>query len=327
MNTAFFSQWFSKLFSRLFSNLKITLSLKMVGLGMVLLILPSEAARVPFSSQVGSTSPSVDELSTDAWLAQCRSGRTSRPRGPLDVTIPYVISPRNTSLLNDRPSFVWNNVAGVNQYTISLQNGETVVWTKTVNTSTMPYPEEEAALQPGIDYTLLIETDSGSVSTADEEVQSFRLLPTGEAQAVKQSEAVLAAQPATDDAALLQASLYEGVGVYDAAIATLEARISEGTQSVTVYREVGNLYAQLGLPLLAESHYLDAVNLAGPNLEELAIVQAALGELYITIEDAREAVRWLTQAKESYAALGNQYQVDQLSDRLSELNSSALSRL
>lgn len=284
------------------------------GISLALLILPSATASV-----LSSGRPNPNVIESDILLAQC-GGRTRRPRGPLDPLIPYLISPRNTWLLIDRPLLRWNSVAGADRYTVSLLNGETVLWTKEANTNQIVYPEDEAALQPGIDYTLLVKTTDRSSQEDEAEFQSFRLLPSAEAEVVKQAESLLPAEPTTDEAALLKANVYSGVELYSDAIATLEARVAQGTQSAIVYRELGKLYARAELSLLAENRYLQAVTLAEGNLEEQAIVQAALGELYGTIQEDREAVRWLTQAKESYTTLGNQYQVQQLDAQLQQLS-------
>lgn len=293
-------------------------------LGLVLLTLPGVAASdvsietlEPFDRPLGRGEILETNLETLPDLAQCGGGRTARPRGPLDPFIPYVIHPRDTGLLLDRPSLHWNAAAGATQYTVSLLNGETVLWTKQVDTNQMVYPADEAALQPGIDYTLRVETPEHSSTEDEAESQSFRLLFSVEAQAIQQAEALLPALT-TDAAALQKADLYSGAELYSDAITTLEARVAQGTQSATVYRKLGTLYDRADLPLLAEHRYLQATTLA-TDLEEKAIVQAALGELYGAIEEDREAVRWLTQAQESYTALGNQYQVRQLDRQLQQL--------
>lgn len=280
------------------------------GIGIVGLLLVA----IPNQAFVGTVSESVEYR-----LAQCGRGRTVRARSPQDALVPYVVSPRDTAILHDRAELRWNPVPGGNRYTVSLLNGETVIWTKEATTNQMPYPTDVAALQPGIDYTLVINASNGHSSTEDEAEQAFRLLSATEAKVVQQANALLVPSN-TDETALLQANLYAGSGLYSDAIATLEERVRQGSQSATVHRQLGDLYAQTGLTLLAESIYLPALSLAANDLEEQAKIQSGLGNLYEAIGEQREAVRWLTEAKQSYEKLDNQYQVRQLEQRLQSVN-------
>ena len=275
---------------------------------MVLLILPGEVSLDrPF--------PTPEYL-----LAQrCRVGRTANPRGPEDALIPYVISPRNTAVLSDRPSLHWNPIAGVDRYTVSVRNGDSVIWTKEVNTNIITYPAEMDALESGIDYTLVIEAANGRSSTEEDTELSFHLLPSTRAEVVRQAQSLFASQATTEEAALLQADFYTGSELYSEAIDTLKILI-ETTQSPTIHRQLGDLYARSSLYLWAEPRYLSAVSLAEEDLEEQARAQAALGELYVAIELNQEAVRWFTQAMESYKELDNQFKVRELQERVANLS-------
>jgi tetratricopeptide (TPR) repeat protein len=290
-------------------NYRFWSTLGTIGLG-TLLAIPGYTSIGTELNQPTPVLPTREYL-----LAGCGGGRTVRARSPQDALVPYVIYPRNTSVLSDRPDLEWNSVPGSERYTVSLMNGDTVVWTKEVTDNEMSYPSEADALQPGIDYTLLIQASSGASSTEDDQ-PIFRLLSAPEAKVVQQAEALLASQPTTVETALLRANLYAGAGLYSESIKTLKALLAEGNQSPEVYRQLGDLYAESGLTLLAEDIYLQAIPLAKENLEEQANLQVALGELYEAIGENQESSRWLTQAKESYAKLGNQYQVSQLEQRL-----------
>ena len=274
------------------------------SVGMALLI-PSSVSIFPLGDRVSN--PPILEV------AQCGGGRTVSPRGPLDPLIPYVINPRDTGLLSDRPDLRWNAVPGGDHYSVSLLNGETVVWTKEVTTHKIEYPTDAPPLQQGVDYTLKIQANNGHSSTEDQwQSQSFHLLPQTEAIAARQAESLLQSPPNNDPTTLLKANLYAGSGLKEEAIATLKTQLETGNHSSTLYRQLGNLYAQSGLFVLAEAQYLKAIELVGSDLEEEAIVQAALGNLYVAMGDDREAVKWLRKAKESYRKLGNQYQVNQI---------------
>lgn len=279
----------------------------------LLLILPGETLFFP----------SVDRPSTltEYRLAQCRTGRTANPRGPEDALIPYAISPRNTAVSNNRPNLRWNAIAGVDRYTVSLMNGDTMIWTKEVNTYKIAYPADVEALQPGIDYTLVIRAANGRASTEEDTEPSFHLLSATKAEAIRQAETLFAAQSDTENTALLKADFYTGAELYSKAIDTLEAVVTQGTQSATVHRELGDLYARSNLNIRAEPYYLDAIPLVEGDLEEQARIQAALGELYAAIEQDQEAVKYLTQAKESYEQLNNQLKVKEMQKQIDGLSS------
>ena len=280
------------------------------GIGMALLI-PSS----------GAISPNVQRSSTTNVLevAQCtgRGGRTVSPRGPLDPLIPYVVNPRDTAVLRERPNLQWNAVPGGNRYTVSLLNGETVIWTKEVQNSKIEYPTDALPLQPGIDYTLKVQASNGHSSTEDDwQLQSFHLLLETDTAAVRQAEALMQSQPNNDQMALLKANLYAGSGLRGEAIATLEAKLATGSQSSTLYRQLADLYTQEGLFILAEAKYLKAIELVSSNLEERAIVQAALGDLYGAIGDVHETILWLKEAEKSYRKLNNQLKVKELQEQI-----------
>lgn len=254
-------------------------------------------------------------------LAQCRNGRTANPRGPEDALVPYVISPRNTAVLSDRPDLRWNAVPGVNQYQVSLMNGETLLWTKEAPTSRISYPTDAEPLKPGIHYRLVIEAANGRISTEEEPITSFTLLSESQAAIVQQAEAQFA-PPTTLETALPRANFYAGFELYSEAINTLETIVAEGTTSATLYRQLGDWYTRSGLSLEAEDRYLRAIPLAANDLAEQARIQAALGELYEAIAP-QEAAKYLTQAKESYEKLDNQLKAKEMQERIINLSAEA----
>lgn len=294
-----------------------------VSLGL-LLMLPGEAVlSVDRSGISAGTDRSIEDLTATPGfrVAQCRTGRTANPRGPEDAFVPYVISPRNTAVLSDRPDLRWNAVPGVSQYKVSLMNGETVLWTKEVQTNRITYPIDGEPLKPGIHYSLVVQASNNRIST-EAEAPSFYLLSAPQAAIVRQAEPLLAA-PASPESALLQANFYTGSELYSEAIKTLEAIAAEGNASAMLYRQLGDGYARSGLSIEAEDSYLKAIPLAADNLEEQARIQAALGELYEAIEQTQEAVKYFTQAKESYEQLNNQLKAKEMQERLTNLSSQA----
>jgi hypothetical protein len=283
--------------------------------GVLLFLIPQPPVKTALSQLAASQSSSLQTAPQIAPQIACGRGRTVRARSPQEALVPYLISPRDTAVLSNRPDLRWNPVPGGDRYTVSLMNGGTTLWTTELSATQMSYPSDAEPLQPGIDYSLLIKATNGHDSSEDTAPQTFRLLSPAESRAFQQAS-LPAATATPDEVALLKANLYAGTGLYSDAIATLAARVEQGSQSPTVHRQLGDLYAQAGLTLLAESIYLPALALTANHLEEQARLQTSLADLYEAIGEPDEASRWLNQAKDSYTQLGNQHQVKQLEERL-----------
>lgn len=256
-----------------------------------------------------------------AQSSTCRRASTGDPRDPSLANIPYLISPRHTLLLTDKPKLHWNPVPGVKQYTASLVKGDKTIWQTTLDQNEAVYPGEPK-LEAGAEYLLVIKADNGK-SSQDEEAskRGFRMLPTAEVGIVK---ATLNNKQLTDTTkALASAYIYSGFGLKAEAIETLETIISSGIKEAVLYKQLGELYWQTGVYVLAEINYLQAVKLAiaARDIPEQAQISEALGELYVAIGEDKEAVKWFNQARESHKTLGNTQRVKELDAEITELKS------
>ncbi len=110
-------------------------------------------------------------------IARTQSRRIT-PRGGENLEIPFMISPRSTAVLNNKPTLRWNAVTGVTNYTISLEEqrvGKGKVWTTEVSDRGMEYPNQPpgsspvkyievdypadaSPLEPGVDYLAIVTT-------------------------------------------------------------------------------------------------------------------------------------------------------------------------
>ncbi|WP_169218347.1 tetratricopeptide repeat protein [Brasilonema sp. UFV-L1] len=256
-------------------------------------------------------------------LAQeCKRADTGDPRSPSNPDIPYIISPRRTLLLTDKPKLHWNQVLGVKSYDVSLQKGNSVVWQTKVNTNQVVYPGEPR-LEPGVEYSLIVKADNGKLSTEEKpNARGFSLLPQEETQVVKAAITQLNNQKVSDKVKALQcAFFYIGADLKSEAIETLEALITSGMKEVSIYRKLGYLYWQTGVNARAEIHYLDAQKLAKTrkDIVQQAQIAETLGGLYLAVDDEKEAVKWLTQARDNYKTLGYTKRVEELDKQIKEL--------
>jgi hypothetical protein len=204
--------------------------------------------------------------------------------------IPYIITPRRTALLDDKPTLRWNAVPEATSYTVSVE-GEGVDWTTQTNQTEIIYPGK-SPLQPGESYLLTVMADTGASSLDGAVIpggMSFTLLSKSQAQHVRTEAEKIAQQDWTESAkAIALANLYIENGLIADAIATLETLVASGTETAPIYRTLGDLYFNyLALVPQAGTYYTKAVELADPNdveeqkaaQEGLAKVRQSLGEI------------------------------------------------
>ncbi len=308
----------------LVSNMKRTFTYFIILLVFSLLILVTTASKVGAVIN-GFTSKNLDSYPQEMLAIDCND-YTADPRGPLDSLIPYIISPRRTLLLNDRPKLRWNQVPGVNNYTVGVVKGDRVIWETKVNGNEVVYPGTPQ-LEPGVEYLLVVKAESGSTSEEEKlPAKGFRMLPTTEKQLVKLAIEQVNNQKIGDRTKTLQrAYFYIGADLKSEAVETLEALVATGIQEALAYRKLGELYWQEGVTLLAESNYLKAHELASAarDVGEEAQLEEALGDLYLAIGEKQEALRWLTQAIESHKTLGNTQRVKELETQIAKLKVSS----
>lgn len=263
------------------------------------------------------------------WLlARCRQcpDDPANYRGGQSDRIPYIITPRNTFLLTNRPTFRWNRpVQGAKSYTvrlISLSLRKDIWQKENVTDNKLTYPPDAPPLQPGVDYSLVIKVESGSSSNEEESPVTFRVLDARDADDVRSASALIYQQQLPEETkSLLLAYLYSGYYLRAEAIELLEP-LAAKSQTPAVHRLVGDLYRQVGLASLAEPYYLKAVQLgnAVQQLEELAAAQAGLGEVYVTLGNKEKAIANLKRALEIYEKLNNQQRITELKEKLMKLS-------
>ena len=259
-----------------------------------------------------------------------RSGRVITPRSGIQ-DIPYAILPRATTILSSQPILRWNSITDANNFTLIVR-GQGLNWTERVERVDVctgqicefTFPGE-SQLEIDTAYRLVIEADNGR-SSAEETTGGlgFKLLNTPEATEVNQIiERIEAQDLSLVSKALTLANLYQSYNLISDAIQTLE-RVSQEEKAVEIYRQLGGLYHQIGLPLEAEFHYLRAIMLAKAdnniNILELSAAQFGLGEVNYALGRNNDAVRLFHDAKRGYARLGDIQQVDQIEARLEILN-------
>ncbi|MCT7951004.1 fibronectin type III domain-containing protein [Ancylothrix sp. C2] len=179
----------------------------------------------------------------------CRMGSTGDPRLPVPRTLvsennPFIISPRQTALLNDRLVLRWNPVAGVKTYTVKLRDSAGLKWETEVSENQIIY--NGSPLQPGERYTLSVRAESPT--TSENESTIFWLLDEKTDQAVREKIAAVDRQALPSDAkALAKANIYSKYRLFAAAIEVLETSAAGGNSTASFSQMLSALYEQVGL--------------------------------------------------------------------------------
>ena len=225
--------------------------------------------------------PSQAENECRPDLIHCPSSRQCDPhlyqcptRGEIEEIsdIPYIISPRRTYLLKDRPSFRWNRVEGATHYIVSLLEIDEAagtfrkLWSQSTPETAIDYPADVPSLTPEAEYLLMVETDTGA-SSQTERIPGgvgFRLLDADRIQAILADLVQIEEQNLDATAkALAIASLYVENGAIAAAVQHLEDAAASRVATAPIYAGLGRLYGNfLALPRQASEFDCQAIELA-----------------------------------------------------------------
>ncbi|BAY80111.1 hypothetical protein NIES25_65990 (plasmid) [Nostoc linckia NIES-25] len=248
-------------------------------------------------------------------------------RDATDSTIPYTISPRDTLILSKRPTLRWHAPDNVNRFRVTVR-GQGLNWTKQVNRDKacqgdicqLVYPSDEPPLQLGITYVLVIETTDPNRSSEAPGL-GFKLIDESKALEIQNlAQEIEQQELSTVEKALKLADIYEQNLLTAEAIAILEALPNEG-KNAAVYRQLGQRYDLIGLPLEAKAYYEKAIAKAESvgDKSELAAAQLELGEVNWTLGKNQEAQNLLEAAKATYTELKNADMLSYLEERLREM--------
>lgn len=233
--------------------------------------------------------------------------------------IPFILYPRTTLLLEDRPTLYWNDT-GASSYTVILTQAGQQVWVEeNVKANPLPYPVDQPPLEHGKDYRLVvIDNDSQMRSRQYEPVGTgFRLASRQEKYQIEEQVRKIEAEEA-----LAGANLQFVLGVYYASLEPSaasgfsplgEARLIFDTLAKTqeapaVHLWYGDILLSMKLPdELVEAAYQTA--LAGAEkLNDVESQAAAQVRLWCLTETER----YLNGAVELYGKLDDKAEVQRL---------------
>lgn len=221
----------------------------------------------------------------------------SIPRGEVNVSIPYIITPRGTSLLTQTPLLRWNPILDASEYTVSIEGLD---WQTTTSATELNYPGSPP-LVAGETFIVKVVADNGRASDENgTALLGFTMLDPMIATTVQaELDAIIELELSADATHLYQAIVYTNYGLFAEAILSLE----QSEPQPTALRLLGDLYVRVGLPLEAEATFLQGLTLdSDPRTK--AGLHVGLGEAYSLLGQRDNAIDAFKQAQSHYIESG-----------------------
>ncbi len=248
-------------------------------------------------------------------------GNIALPRSGSDPTLPYILHPRSTYILDPQPVLAWNAVPGAAHYTVSVQ-GEGLTWSERVTGTRVQYTGRPA-FRAGVTYVVCVEAENGR-SSEEEGAPGlgFTLLDrTAADRAGAGAQQIRELGLSGEAASYALAVFYRGQGLNSEAALLLEQATQQGSQSHSVYLLLGDLYSRMGLHREAQPAFARALDLAQQrgDVETQAFALAGLGRAYTATGASTDATAHLTQAAELFRSLGDVERADAIDQDLAGL--------
>lgn len=228
-------------------------------------------------------------------------------------SLPVVLSPRNSKLIDGRPAICWLPVEEAEEYEVIVRRLDSELWRVTTRETELPYPKAQPALEAGGSYLIdiLARKESDENSWPSERV-SVTMLSAADAEQVRQFEAQVEALDLSAEAAhFFLAAYYADQELCDAAIAELVLLVKEAP-SAMAHRLLGDVYLAVVLDDDAARSYEEASRLAQAQSNRLirAEAEVGLGHVASAAEEFGDALSHYQAALTLYRDLGLENNVE-----------------
>lgn len=231
-------------------------------------------------------------------------------------TIPLLLSPRETAIIETRPTFTWRapitGSAEVYQLYIERPGEERELLGETSETE-LSFPADAAPLEPGQTYEISLFAD-GKDTSCERAEGAFNFACTElsvlDADAVAEvNDAIASVQTlGLSDVGehQLLAQVYQQNGLFDAALNELNAAAavlpSNDIRRIEVHQSLGDLYFRAELYTLAEENYQTAFEAAEARDDAQAQGDATVGlaNVATALEEEELTTQLLSQAEATY---------------------------
>jgi hypothetical protein len=168
---------------------------------------------------------------------------------------PVLVSPRNTKLMTDSPTFQWMGMER-QPGTVRIYGPEGLLWSaENIALTQIKYPASAPRLKPGVEYSWTIEKKGFPV-----EKVLFKLVPPEEAKAVEEKVASLDKTQglSKNTVAILKAGLLTSRELYHDAREALSEAVKDDPDEPTLHFLLADIYDKTGLKNLAGEEYSES---------------------------------------------------------------------
>lgn len=224
---------------------------------------PARSAAVP-----GEVFAHVSQFAT-AGSRQTGLVTLADMRSDADAGAPLLLSPRNTTVLDDAPALHWRAVPGATRYRVRLvPAGGEEAWARDVPPGakgelSLAYPAGEPRLAPGATYEWEV-VALDEKGTLRREGAALKTLPAEAGAGVRANLARIAEGAGGEQAAaarFLAGSYLTGLGLYDEAARQFEALAALAPGTPEPHEALGNLYLKVGASDRAAAEFRLALSL------------------------------------------------------------------
>lgn len=175
----------------------------------------------------------------------------------------FIISPRETSILDTRPKLTWGSAKGASRYIVTLSSDEGDLWKLEVTDTSLIYPATAPNLLDDAFYIWEVEARS-DVKPLSRESTDFHVLPSTMVDQVRADMAAIEEILGDDSPALhfVSGSYLSSLGLYQDALEHFQILCRLSPKTPGPYEALGNLYAEIGLNDFASIEYQKALSLS-----------------------------------------------------------------
>lgn len=235
-----------------------------------------ERSTIRIEGRVGGASSRATGLPSEVYASVSKfvsagsreTGMFAQPTlrsAPADAGVPFLVAPRRTAIMNDRPAFAWRAVPGATRYRVTVSSAEHgELWTREVDTTSLAFPSDAPPLARSAEYLWEIEALSDLKALRREE-SVFEVTSEAHARTVRANLALIresaggAGNPA---AQYLSGSYLSGLELYLDAAEQFTAMCGLLPDSPAPHAALGAIYAKVGLADLSAAEYQQALALS-----------------------------------------------------------------
>ena len=209
-----------------------------------------------FSEQQFQRSENVDQAMIGNFVSLALKKEKDKEVGVLaglrsigSVTPIEIISPCNTSLMTNTPSFEWQSNIQIDEFEVKLFNKDGLVWSKKVTDNKMDYPEDAGVLNFSETYFWRVEGESMLTSYKSEEYV-FSILSRQQIEEITQQEesikTLLNNNINSSSYHSILGAYYFDKGLFEKAIAEFNIVSEKNPNSAIPHEILGQIYSYMG---------------------------------------------------------------------------------